>query len=238
MKKILIVSGIFVVLTFCVFVAKSMISDVVVDGVNDYFADHYHNRVETFKALNKLQDDVDILFVGDSITEMYDVYEFFDGKVVNRGISSDTISGLLKRMNESILDLNPKKVVFMMGTNDIMTGRTEEEIIDGIEEVLTIIQNELPDTEIIVESLYPINKGDEEKISKIAVNIRTNEVIDSINAKLVNLTSNMSIEYVDVNAYLKDENGQLNIDYTLEGLHLNSEGYQVVTDVLKPILYN
>ena len=79
----------------------------------------YEKRVNDFKFYNKEVKKEGIVFVGDSLTENYNVYEYFkDYNVYNRGIGGDTTSGLLNRMKESIYDLEPKVVVLLIGIND------------------------------------------------------------------------------------------------------------------------
>lgn len=66
---------------------------------------------------------VDYLFIGDSITELWDLHLYFDGFgfIVNRGIGGDTTKYLLKRAEADIFQLNPKNLVFMAGINDIIS---------------------------------------------------------------------------------------------------------------------
>jgi lysophospholipase L1-like esterase len=65
---------------------------------------------------------------------------------------------------------------------------------------------------------------------------RANEDIQSLNALLKSLPSAMEIPYIDLFPHLVDGDGQLRIDYTVDRLHLNMEGYCVVLSVLKDYL--
>jgi hypothetical protein len=88
-------------------------------------------RMDWFKALwvqkrtawasQVRQDQGAIVFLGDSITQGWgDVGSSFPGvKVANRGISGDTTRGVLIRLQEDVISLNPRGVVLLIGTNDL-----------------------------------------------------------------------------------------------------------------------
>lgn len=62
---------------------------------------------------------------------------------------------------------------------------------------------------------------------------RINHDIQILNALLKQLASGVGATYVDVYNALADQEGQLQINYTVEGLHLNAEGYCTVLSILK-----
>ncbi len=62
---------------------------------------------------------------------------------------------------------------------------------------------------------------------------RTNLVLNELNSKLGKLAAIKGIRYIDINAALKDKNGELNSEYTLEGLHMNGSGYKMVAEGLR-----
>src|SRR5690554_1077084 len=63
----------------------------------------YDFKVKAFRVLNKFAKPNGIVFVGDSITQDYNVYEYFKGiDIYNRGIGGDTTQGLLNRLDVSI----------------------------------------------------------------------------------------------------------------------------------------
>ena len=92
-------------------------------GADDLFsailANGWKKKVNDFNEYNKCVNKGGIIFVGDSLTDNYNVYEYYKGyDVYNRGIGGDTTIGLLKRMNESVYDLKPSIVVLLIGIND------------------------------------------------------------------------------------------------------------------------
>jgi len=206
-------------------------------GGDEFFelimAGGYQKLVEDFKQYNTLIKKGGIVFVGDSLTQNYNVCEFFKGyNVYNRGIGGDTTVGLLKRMDESVFDLRPKIVVLMIGTNDfaMLPNATKTTVYRNTLSIVQLIQNRLPDTKIILESIYPIYEHDNPKIDKASIGNKTNHMIRHTNALLKTIPN---VTFVDMDPYLKDERGDFKLEYTMEGLHANTLGYQVITKVLK-----
>lgn len=83
-----------------------------------------------------------VLF-GDSITEIFNSYELFYAfsqtkkqAVYNRGISGDTSDRLLERLKCNVLNISPKNLVILIGTNDIGIGLLPEYILNNIKEIL------------------------------------------------------------------------------------------------------
>lgn len=173
--------------------------------------------------------------MGDSLTEFFRVNEFFPGAyVINRGIGSDTTDGVLSRLPESVYELSPSKVFILIGTNDIAEKKSEQNIIGNIWEIVTRIQENCPDTKIFLESIYPVSYEKNKKIKKHYLGARDNEKICSINEKLRLMAKEKGITYIDVFSHLINEEGNIRLEYTVEGLHLTISGYQKVAEVLMP----
>lgn len=191
----------------------------------------YTSKVNTFKALNQSVPKGGIVFLGDSITQDYNVYESFTGKLVyNRGIGGDTTVGVMKRMDVSVHELKPSAVVILIGTNDFALLKTSvDEIFFRIKEIVLDIKAKNPTCKIIIQSVYPVN----ETLDPMTVLPRKNEDIDLLNSKLQTIED---ITYVDLFSKLKDESGRFNKIYTLEGLHVSPKGYELITEALSQIL--
>ncbi|NLK67917.1 MAG: lysophospholipase [Clostridiaceae bacterium] len=189
----------------------------------------------SFFELNKSARPGGIVFLGDSITDFYRINEFFhDSYIINRGIGGDTTDGVLKRMPESVYDLSPSKVFILIGTNDIGENKDEEHVIYNIAQIIQKIQDNCPDARIYLQSIYPVSKAKDKKIRKVIVKKRNNEIISRINVELEKLAQEKGIVYIDVYSHLVDDEGNLKLDYTVEGLHLTVNGYKVVSDILRP----
>lgn len=172
------------------------------------------------------------VFLGDSLTDYYDLETFFPNQpVVNSGVAGQTTSQVLAQMKQRVYDYNPSKVIVLIGTNDLRDGQSARGTVEGIQKIIEEIQTHRPQAEIYIESLYPINAS----ISN-ATGLRTNENIQKVNADLQTYAKENKLTYLDVASHLKDEQGNLRAEYTVDGLHLSDAGYQVVTSVLQKIL--
>ena len=199
-------------------------------------------KFETKKCVTIKNEVKDILnpnyvFLGDSITALYDLNKYYDGlPVVNSGISGETTDDIVNNLQDRVYKYNPSKVIILIGINDIEKKITKEKTIENINKIVTQIKDNKPDCEIYLESIYPINNSNEEKINHSMVGIRTNDQVKSLNEELVKLSKKEKINYVDLYDKLLDKNGNLKIEYTKEGLHMSDKGYEKVC--IKSIIYS
>jgi lysophospholipase L1-like esterase len=204
-------------------------------GSDDFFkllvAFGFDSKVKAFQILNKQSTPGGIVFVGDSITQDYPISEWFKGLTVyNRGIGGDTTEGLLKRLDVSVHDLKPKTVVLLIGTNDFaLLDSTPEQVAANIERIITLLRVNDPSIRIIIESIYPVNP----KIDPFTVGKRTNEQIQKTNAII---KSKSDITFLDLYTLLSDLEGNLKKEYSHDGLHVNMDGYQIITNAIKQVL--
>lgn len=169
------------------------------------------------------------LFLGDSLTDYFDLETYFPGQpVVNSGIASNTTDQILASMKTRVYDYNPSKIFLLIGTNDLRDGKSQEAVVQNVEKIIEEIQTNRKQAEIFVESLYPVNGS----VSS-AVGVRSNEAIQNINAQLEKYCKKKNLTYIDMYSKLQDEQGNLQTQYTVDGLHLNDEGYQIVAGVLQ-----
>ncbi|TAH68304.1 MAG: lysophospholipase [Anaerolineaceae bacterium] len=203
-----------------------------------FFEQTFMSRLDWFIYLNKMAPKGGVVFVGDSLTQEFLIRDVYPNRNYhNRGIGGDTTVGLLKRMDESIYQLEPSKVVLLIGTNDFaILHSTPETVTDNIERICRSIKEKLPGTELVLESIYPTISQDYKQIDEEAISQRSNIVIDAANEKLKLIAADMQIEYVDINSSLKDANGQLKKEISRDGLHLNTKGYEIVQCLLQPYL--
>lgn len=181
-------------------------------------------KIELYETISKVANKHETIFLGDSITELFRIHEIFSvGKLHNRGISFDTTDGVLKRLESNVLVMNPKKIFFMVGTNDLGLKKSPMYVIANLKKIIDMILITLPNVELYFWSLLPVNN----KISTLAkftVGRRKNKDIDLINETIKNYIESKNQIFIDVNSSFK-ENGVLKKEYTYEGLHLTYEGY-------------
>lgn len=198
---------------------------------------NYEPEVKT-NIVKETVVDENVVFLGDSITDFYDLEKYFSGMhVVNSGVDGNTTDNILNNMKERVYDYNPSKVLILIGTNDITNDKNVDEIFDNIKKIIEQIRENRPYAEIYLESIYPVNDTDDSKINHEMVNGRKNDTIKEINSKLREYSKKNDVIYIDMYSKLSDDDGNLKLDYTKEGLHLSDKGYEVVTKVLEKILF-
>lgn len=188
------------------------------------------------KANNELIEkniDVDTVFLGDSITIGYDLDKYFPNKnYINRGISGDITIGVLERLESNVLVIKPRRIVILIGTNDIGMKYPEDIIIDNYKKILNNIKSALPQTEIFVQQIYRVNED------IMTDTNRKNKVINSVNSKIKALCAELGATCINPNKVLVAENEMLCPSFTGDGLHLNKHGYVQLTKFLKDTIPN
>lgn len=178
----------------------------------------YNIRADVFRNID-YPSNVDILFVGDSITDNCDYNSLFpEYTIVNQGVNNDGIYGLSKR-TDCIVKANPKYVFIEIGINDIVTYGSDT-LVDDYSNIVDLLSEQLPSSLIYIESIYPVN-ADSEYSKHI-------DTIQNINSKLISLTHD-NIKYLDIYSDLVIANDI----YISDGLHLNQNGYNIVANKIK-----
>ncbi|WP_419526552.1 GDSL-type esterase/lipase family protein [Hominenteromicrobium sp.] len=202
-------------------------------------------KVHNFMCLNKFVKKGEIVFTGSSLCELFPINEMLQNVepricVYNRGIGGDVTDGLLERMDESIFDLEPKKVFINIGTNDISRPEYKRErLMSQYRKILMQIQARLPETKIYVMSYYPVNRelpGADPEAVKAQFGARTNAELKEVNAEVEKMAEELNCTYINVFDCLLDEKGNLKAEYTIEGMHMYANGYAVVLEKLMPYL--
>ena len=190
------------------------------------------------KRLELEKKSENIVFLGDSITDFYDLNKYYKGyNVVNSGISGNQTISLINEIKNRVYIYNPTKVFILIGTNDLVeSNRTNEEIVENIEKIVNGIKENRPKAKIYVESIYPVNNTDNKKVVHSTTKTRSNKRIKKINILIKEMCKDNNIEYINLYDELVDKDGNLNIDYTKDGLHMSEEGYEVITKKLKKYL--
>ena len=189
----------------------------------------YHiNKVESFINENKTLSNVDVCFIGDSLTDGYDVKSFYSNlNVLNRGIGGDRVKDVITRLDTSIYHANPKVVVVLIGGNDVLAGHSQEYIINMIIRIIMNIKNNLHNTKIIVQSFYPLSKD----------YAKHNSTMKSLNVVVKDVCSIFDVVFADIyDSLLDTSTNELSLSFTPDNVHLNNDGYEVVTSILKPII--
>ncbi len=189
-----------------------------------------NNKTTIARQIIITQDKEKIIFVGDSITERYDLTKYYDYDnklIINSGVSGYRTNNIISRFNVLVKQHQANKMFLLIGTNDVSREISADDIFYNIKRIINMTKEQSPDTKIYVESVYPVNNN-MEKAGK-----RTNDVIKDINEKLEEYCNQNNIIYINMYDELTDSEGYLDQQYTVDGLHLNDKGYEVVTSKLK-----
>ena len=200
-------------------------------------ASYYDNKCFSYAVQNTNLSKNQIVFIGDSITDLYpldDYYADLPLACYNRGIGGDTTGGVLRRLQVSAFDLAPKKIVLMIGTNDINGGIPVDKIVKNYTEIVEKIQKQLPTTSLYLISVIPQN-DDLEEYSNIKT-AKTLPKILEVNENIERLAQERGATYIDLFSELKDESNYLIKEYSNDGIHLNAKGFEKWTALLKPYL--
>ena len=150
--------------------------------------DYVLNRIETFEVLQPQNDC--IIFIGDSITQRNEWAEMLNNKcIINRGIDSDRISWLIKRL-DNLLKNNPKKVFLKIGINDIMDGKSKEQMIDEYKIILNRFK-EFENATIYIQSCLPVNNSQYNH----PIN---NNTVKKFNEELEKLTKSFNYNFINL----------------------------------------
>ena len=173
-----------------------------------------------------------VVFMGNSITEGWILMrpEFFKGRdYINRGIGGQTTPQMLLRFRPDVIDLNPKVVVLLAGTNDIAgnTGYTSlETIIDNIKSMAEIANAN--GIKVIISSILPAI----DYLWKPGLDPATK--IITINKALKAYAEENNFIYLDYYSAMVDDKGGLKVpDYTAANdlVHPNKAGYLVMEEL-------
>lgn len=191
---------------------------------------YYEQRVSLFWSLPIQYGSV--IFLGNSITDGGEWQELFPNRaVLNRGISGDTTSGVLDRIQE-VIRHQPQKVFLLIGTNDLSRGIPREQVRDNILRIVEKIREGSAVTSVYVQSILPVN----ERFNKFSSHTKNSYDIQWINSQLKQRATSGNYTYLDVYRILSDDQGRLRTDYTNDGLHLLGKAYIAWADYLHPFI--
>src|SRR6202166_1573322 len=169
-----------------------------------------------------------VVFFGDSITDIWKLDDSFPGKpYVNRGIGGQTTSQMLVRFRQDVIDLQPKAVVILAGTNDI-AGNTGPIANQDIEANLASMAElaRAHGIRLIVSSILPVNNYTPE--SQDFFSHRPPERILALNSWLKDYCTKNHLTYLDYFRAMVDSKGLLQRDLANDGLHPNKAGFAVM----------
>jgi lysophospholipase L1-like esterase len=160
-----------------------------------------------------------VVFMGDSITDIWKLEKYFPGKpYVNRGIGGQTTPQMLIRFRPDVIDLQPKVVVILAGTNDIAgnTGPMSLAEIEGNLQTMAELAR-VHGMRVVLSSVLPVNDYTER--SKMFFPLRPPAQILELNRWIMNYAAQNRDVYLDYFSAMVDDKGLLKRDLADDGLH-------------------
>lgn len=173
---------------------------------------------------------VDLIFLGDSITEGWGenaAWKKYYGprKALNLGIGGDQTQHVLWRIqNGELVGLHPKAVMLMIGTNN-MGSNPAEEIAEGVEAIVAELQKTLPETDVLLLGIFPRGEKPDD----------TRKKLTDVNARISKLDGG-KVHYLDIGSSFVNPDGTISKDIMPDYLHLSDKGYELWAAAVDPSL--
>ena len=176
---------------------------------------HYQGKLDEFRQMKQ----TNLVFLGDSLTDWHNWHLF--GSHLNAGIAGDTTDGVLSRI-PVLLQKKPHTVILMIGINDLLDGTTLEEVKRnylGILDALSGVE------QLILLSTLPVTSAYQTD--------QINQDVIALNAFLKDEASKRKLHYVDLYSFFVGDHSGIQKQYTVDGVHLSSQGYLLWESILK-----
>ena len=181
-----------------------------------------------------------VVFAGSSLMEMFPVEQWVrelpapKPAVYNRGVGGYTTVDYLPILDICVWEMELRKVFINIGTNDLSDPEDSiEALMERYDEIIRQIEAHLPGVPIYLMAYYPVNpEAAPDENTREWLRIRTNEKIAAANKQVRKLAEKHGQRYIDLNAALTDGQGRLKAEYTIEGVHINHDGYRAIFDEL------
>ena len=172
-----------------------------------------------------------VVFMGNSITEGWvNIHPGFfqENNYLGRGIGGQTTPQMLIRFTPDVLDLNPKVVVILAGTNDIATNTgfsSVKMISDNIKAMAMLAKQK--NIKVVLSSVLPVYdypwRPGLEPVSKI----------EELNSWMKNYAKENGHTYLDYFKHLSDDKKGMKKIYSEDGVHPNAQAYDVMEPLAK-----
>lgn len=178
---------------------------------------------------------VKAVFLGNSITSNWGKWrpEFFEKyNCAARGISGQTSYQMLVRMQADVIDLHPKMVFLLVGTNDIACNNgpiSDEHFMQNVRSIceLAVAHHIKP----MICSILPHRAFNwNHDVTGVT------ERVDRVNALLKAYAKEKGYTYIDYNSAMRDEDGGMRPELSNDGVHPYKEAYEIMESLVIPYL--
>ena len=187
---------------------------------------------ERYAEANQSVSNPVAVFMGNSITDnwarMHEAF-FTENNFVGRGISGQVTAQMLARFRADVLNLHPKVVVIMAGTNDVARNQKYIPVEHVAGNIISMVELAIAHgIKPIILSILPANKY----LWRPEITDSTQQILQ-INAMLESYAKLNGVSYIDLFNLMKDENQGLPKKYSPDGVHPNLEGYGIIEPIVK-----
>lgn len=210
---------------------KAIIFLFILILVTSAFAQKTEDNKTSKQTSQKSADRV--IFIGDSITDFWDNegfgFFFSEKSYINRGISGQNTPQMLARFQQDVIDLKPKAVVILGGTNDIYSGSiTLEQTSANIASMAE--QAKANGIKVIISSVLPVSDTVPRENGSFFINtdLRPLNKILAMNKWLKSYALQNGHVYLDYFSVMADKKGFIKDGLTMDGLHPNAKGYAIM----------
>ncbi len=174
------------------------------------------------------QDQGALVFLGDSITQSWaDQGSYFPGlKIANRGISGDTTRGVLLRLQDDVLALNPRGVVLLIGTNDLEEQAVPETIAGNLKLIVAALKQHNPAMPVLLCHVFPSSPAKKRPAAEIR---RINQLYAAA------VREEPQVTMLDTFALFANPQGEAKPEEFPDLLHPNPLGYAKWERALRPM---
>jgi len=195
----------------------------------DWFRKTWRERRSAF-AKQAERDRAAVVFLGDSITQGWGDNmggSFEKAKVANRGISGDTTRGVLIRLKEDVLSLQPAGVVLLIGTNDLEEQADPETIAGNVKLILAELKRHDPKMPIVLCQVFPSSASKKRPSDQI-------KKLNQLYATAVK--GDKQVTFIETWPLFADAQGDAKKEEFPDLLHPNKAGYAKWASAVRPIL--
>lgn len=186
-------------------------------------------KPNTMIDFNPIQT-TDTVFIGDSLTESFELVTHFRRQDLrNRGVSGSLTDHVIYRMEE-VSNAKPANIFLMIGINDLFSGQEAAGILKNILHIITHFQEKSPESTLFVQSILPVN------VSKLFEDEGINLKIYEINNQLEDWCKTQQIVFINLHPEFLGMNGEMDDQYSYDGVHLTPQGYQLWANLLQAYL--
>jgi len=176
---------------------------------------------------------VDLLFVGDSITQGWEKageavwqHHYAGRNAVNLGFSGDRTQHVLWRLDHGEVEgIQPKLAVVMIGTNNSSgDDHSAEQIADGVAAVVAMLRERLPEAHVLLLGIFPRGQKPDAQREKIA----------EVNHRIAGLADGKKVQFLDIGEKFVNPDGTISPEIMPDYLHLSTRGYEIWADAIEP----